>query len=333
METFNILFPAPGRRVTLLKHFRRVLSELGLQGKIVGADISLSAPAMHIVDKKYRGLSVSDPDYISQLLEISELEDIDLIIPLIDPELLVLSENKTKFEQIGTFVLVSEPQVIKISSNKHNTYRFFRENSIDTPEVISISEALRSSEHIYPLLMKPAVGSASIDVHKISNREELEFFSTRVEEPVLQEYVDGDEYTVSVLVDLKGRVRCIVPRRRLAVRAGEVSKGMTVKNRKIMETVERAVRALNGAVGPINVQGILNKEGEFKLIEINPRFGGGDPLAIKAGADFPRWIIEMMLGKDPEIAMDSWKDGLVMLRYDSEIFVEREAIENEVLNV
>jgi len=163
---FNILFPAPGRRVTLLRYFRRALSELGLKGKLVGADISLSAPAMHIVDRKYRGSRVSDAGYITQLLEISKMEDISLVIPLIDPELLVLSENKEKFEEIGTTVLISGPQVIKIASNKRNTYRFFKENSIPTAEVMNIAETLKKPQQVYPLLMKPAGGSASVNVHK-----------------------------------------------------------------------------------------------------------------------------------------------------------------------
>jgi carbamoyl-phosphate synthase large subunit len=75
------------------------------------------------------------------------------------------------------------------------------------------------------------------------------------------------------------------------------------------------------------VQCFLLASGEIKFIEINPRFGGGFPLAFQAGANFPLWIIEMVLGKNLEIKIDDWQDGVVMLRYDEAIFVTKEMIE------
>jgi carbamoyl-phosphate synthase large subunit len=60
----------------------------------------------------------------------------------------------------------------------------------------------------------------------------------------------------------------------------------------------------------------------MKFIEINPRFGGGAPLAMEAGADFPRWILGELLGKKPNIDPDGFEDKLVMLRYDGEVWLE-----------
>ena len=324
---FNILFTSVGRRVSLVQHFRRVLLDLGLEGRLVGADMLLSAPAMHVVDRRYRVCRVTDKDYVHQLLEICEKEDIDLLIPLIDTELLVLAENKERFKEIGTTVLISDPTVIRIAMDKYNTHKFFVENGFAAPEVINIDKALSSDDIEYPMVMKPARGSASIGVTKIESKEELRFFKDKIPNPILQEYLDGYEHTLDVLVDFEGRVRCVVPRKRLEVRAGEVSKGVTVKDKKIIGTGKKVVEALKGALGPITVQGFLTSDGTFKLTEINPRFGGGHPLAIAAGADYPRWIIELMLGKNPEIKLDGWEDGLVMLRYDEAVFVRREDIE------
>lgn len=324
--SFNILFTSIGRRVSLVQHHRKVFSDLGLKGKLVGADMLFSAPAIHVVDGKYRVCRVTDEDYIPQLLDICEKEDIDLLIPLIDTELVVLAENKERFKEVGITALVSDPDVIRITMDKYDTHKFLTERGFDVPKVINLNEALDRDDIEYPLLMKPARGSASIGVTKIESREDLIFFKDRIPDPILQEYLDGDEYTLDVLVDFDGKVRCVVPRKRLEVRAGEVSKGMTVKDERIIMTGKRVVEALKGSLGPITVQGFLTSDGKFKITEINPRFGGGHPLTIAAGADYPRWIIEMMLGRDPDIAIDGWEDGLVMLRYDEAIFVRREDI-------
>lgn len=123
------------------------------------------------------------------------------------------------------------------------------------------------------------------------------------------------------MVDFQGQVRCVVPRLRIETRAGEISKGVTVKNSALIAAGKKVVELLPGALGCITAQCFLTPNNEIKFIEINPRFGGGFPLSLQAGADFPRWIIEMMLGKDPEIAIDGWHDGIVMLRYDDAIFV------------
>jgi len=324
---FNILFTSIGRRVSLIQHFRKVLLDLGLKGKLIGADMLLSAPAMHVVDRKYQVCKVTSEDYIPQLLNICKKENVKLLIPLIDTGLLILAENKHRFKRAGVTALVSDVNVIQIAMDKHNTYKFFVENRIDTPKIFDIDELLKRNDINYPLVMKPARGSASIGVTKINSKEELKFFKERIPDPILQEYIEGDEYTLDVLVDFDGKVKCVVPRKRLEVRAGEVSKGITAKNKKVIKTGKEVVEALKGALGPIIVQGFLARDGKFKLTEINPRFGGGHPLAIVAGADYPRWIIEMMLGRDPEIKLDGWEDGLVMLRYDEAVFVKREDIE------
>jgi carbamoyl-phosphate synthase large subunit len=324
---FNILFTSVGRRVSLARHFAKVLSDLQLEGKLVGADMALSAPAMHVVDKKYVVCRVSDKDYIPELLDICRTEDIDLLIPLIDTELLVLAENKEKFKEVGTAALVSDPDVIRMAMDKHKTHRFLTKTGFAVPEEIDVDEALARDDIEYPLVMKPAKGSASTGVTKIWSKEDLKFFSGKIKDPILEECLTGCEYTLDILVDFDGQVRCVVPRKRLEVRAGEVSKGMTVKDKKIMMTGRRVVEALKGALGPITVQGFLTAGSEFKLTEINPRFGGGHPLAIAAGADHPRWIVEMILGRDPKIRLDGWEDGVVMLRYDDAIFTGRQDIE------
>ncbi len=325
--SFNVLFTSIGRRVFLVQHFKKVLLDLGLEGKLVGTDMSFSAPAMHVIDKKYQICRVMDRDYVPQLLDICEKENIKLLIPLIDTELSVLAEHKDQFGKMGITALISDPEVIQITMNKYNTYNFFVKYGIDTPQVFGVNEVLEKNNINYPLLMKPVDGSASKGIIKINNKKELKFFKERIPNAILQEYIDGYEYTLDILADFSGRVRCVVPRRRLEVRAGEVSKGVTEKNEKIIRTGRKAVEALKWAIGPITVQGFLTKGGALKLTEINPRFGGGHPLAIVAGADYPRWIIEMILGRDPEIKLDSWEDGLVMLRYDEAIFVKREDIE------
>lgn len=324
MPELNILFTSVGRRVSLIRQFLKAHNDLGLSGSLFTTDLKTNAPASHVTDHFIQAPRIDSPDFIPFLLDMCKRQQIGLLFPLIDTELLPIASNAQAFRDIGTTPVVSDVETIKISMDKRTTSDFFSGAGVMVPTLLGIEEVLLSDDAVFPLMLKPARGSGSVGVTKIKNREELRFFSSYVDDAMVQEFIEGDEFTLDILSDFSGNVRCVVPRLRMETRAGEISKGKTVKNRAVMEAGARVVSKLPGAVGCITVQCFLTSSGDTKFIEINPRFGGGAPLAIEAGADYPRWLMEMHLGRTPDISMDGWQDGLTMLRYDDAIFVAAE---------
>lgn len=322
----NILFTSVGRRVSLIRNFKKSLNELGVKGSIITTDFKKNAPASFISDFHEQVPLVKDPTYIEALKNICNKYEIKLLIPLIDTELNLLSTHKDNFQDVGVTLLVSSPETNKICFDKRKTYLFFKEIGVETPELFDQEKILSDDQAKYPFLIKPFDGSCSVGVTKVNNRKELDFFKDYVENAIVQEFITGKEYTLDILVDFQGKVRCVVPRLRIETRAGEISKGITVKNPLLIAAGKTVVEALPGAVGCITVQCFLTPDHRIKFIEINPRFGGGFPLSFEAGADFPRWIIKMMLGKETDIPIDGWKNGVVMLRYDDAIFATKEMI-------
>jgi carbamoyl-phosphate synthase large subunit len=118
------------------------------------------------------------------------------------------------------------------------------------------------------------------------------------------------------------KVRCVVPRKRIEIRSGEVSKGQVVKNLRIMSESAKLVETLGAGPGVITLQLFLTYDDKIKFIEVNPRFGGGAPLSIKVGANFPKWILQELLGEQVHIRFNGFKDNLIMLRYDGEVWVD-----------
>ncbi|MDR4507402.1 MAG: ATP-grasp domain-containing protein [Candidatus Brocadiaceae bacterium] len=326
MKDFNILFTSSGRRVSLLRYFKEALQKLGVNGKVISADLQKNAPASFVADDREMVPRVTDQAYVPELLNICHRHDIRLLIPLIDTELHLLAPHRKAFDDIGVTLLVSSEEVNSLSLDKRKTREFFIAAGVMTPEILDPEVILTSQSPAYPYLLKPAQGSCSAGVTKVRNKKELEFFLEYIPNPIVQELVKGEEYTLDILVDFEGKVRCIVPRLRIETRAGEVSKGITVKHPGIIAAGRKVAEALPGALGCITVQCFLTELNDISFIEINPRFGGGYPLSFAAGADFPRWIIQMVLGEDPDITLDGWQDGLVMLRYDEGIFVDKKDI-------
>jgi carbamoyl-phosphate synthase large subunit len=326
VTNFNILFTSAGRRVALLRDFRASLAELGVSGRMIATDISGTAPAGHVADLCLRAPRVTSSEYVSAVKEICREHGVKLVVPLIDTELHVLAPHREEFARIGTELLVSSTRVTSVCLDKRRTHDFFIEAGVRTPRLLDIEATELDPNARYPFFMKPVEGSCSVGARRVNDKDELTFFSKRTDRPLLQELVHGDEYTMDILVDFRGRTRCVVPRLRMETRAGEISKGVTVKNHELIEAGRRVVDALREARGCITVQCFLPPGQPPVFIEINPRFGGGFPLSSAAGAHYPRWIIEWVLGREPEITIDGWADGTVMLRYDDAVFVRREDI-------
>jgi len=322
-ERVNILLTCIGRRVSLAESFRRALRDLGLEGAIYGADWSRLAPAFHVVDEGFVVPGVNAAGYVDALLDICRERDVDMVIPLIDWELVTLADARDCFAEIGARVVVSSTEVARTCWDKQEAFRFLSERGVTTPRVLSYKEALAGP---FPVIAKDRHGSASKQVRRVHSAAAMKRLGSRRKRLVFQEYVEGREYTVDVYTGLDGRPRVAVPRWRIQVRAGEVAKGMTVRHPAIIREATRLVEALAECRGVITCQCRVDADGAVKFFDVNPRFGGGVPLAIRAGADFPTWLIQEHLGRRPDIDPAGWESGLVMLRYDEAVFRRAEDV-------
>ena len=321
-KNLAVLFTCIGKRVSLLNSFRKAAKQLRIKACFLGTETKSLSPALQSCDKPFIVNAVTHPDYIKQILQIVKTNKVSLLVPTVDLDLKLLAENKSNFNRLGCHVLISTPQVIDICQDKRKTFRFLKKNGFATPETMSPRAALAIKYPRYPYFLKPWDGYASRGNAIVRNREELLFYTKRVPNCIVQQFISGTEYTCDVFVDNDMKVRCVVPRKRIEIRAGEVSKGQTVKDRHIMTEAAKVVETLGAGPGVITLQLILNSDDSIKFIEINPRFGGGAPLSIKAGANFPRWILQQLIGQTPRIKFDGFKDNLIMLRYDSEVWVK-----------
>ena len=320
-SALRVLFTCIGRRVSLLNSFAQAARQLKTAVSFLGTDTTELSSALQLCDKKYVVKPIRHPDYLKQLLQIVKQNSVKLLVPTIDTDLLLLAKNKSRFARLGCNVLVSEPGVIEICQDKRKTYRFLLKNGFDTPLTMSVRTALSKGKLNWPCFLKPWDGYASRGNAVVKNRKELLFFAKRIPNTICQEFIKGTEYTCDVYVDFSMRVRCVVPRKRIEVRAGEVSKGQVVKHPTICSEAVRLVETLGAGPGVITLQLFLSDEDKVKFIEVNPRFGGGVPLSIKAGANFPKWILQELLGKKTNIRFNGFKDNLIMLRYDAEVWL------------
>lgn len=319
MNNINVLILSAGRRVELIKCFKNAAKELKIDSTIVAADLSNTAPALYFADKHYLIPRIGSDDYLPKIIDICNKEDIKLIIPTIDTELLILSKNKELIElKTNAKLLVSDLNVIEICRNKINSQRFFEENGFGVPKMI---EDIHSHDFKYPVFIKPLDGSSSINAFKVNNQKELDFFYEYIKDPIVQEMMIGDEYTVDVFLDFDSNIISICPRQRLAIRSGEILKGRIVKDEEIINDVRKLMEILK-PIGHITVQCMKTDKG-IEYIEINPRFGGGAPMSIKAGANSCKNLYKLLIGEKLSYSED-YDDNVTVLRFDDAIMLDKD---------
>ncbi|NTW73024.1 MAG: ATP-grasp domain-containing protein [Eubacteriaceae bacterium] len=314
----NVLILSAGRRVELLEAFRGELKKRFPCGFVYAVDLNpaLSA-ACQVADGNFAVPRVTDVEYVDILLELCLKNDIGIVIPTIDTELFPLSMVKKRFEENGIYLIISSLEVIRLCRDKRKTANLFRDIGVFYPEIYP-REAIR-----YPCFAKPYDGSCSVGASIVQSPDQLTQSMYQDDKIIFQQLIGKDfiEYTVDAYYDATGLLCCLVPRERIEVRAGEVNKGATRKN-KLYDYLLPRLSLLKGFMGCVTFQFFANIQEEiYYALEINPRFGGGYPLSYSAGANYPGWLIdEYYMGRNVGF-YDDWTANMLMLRYDAKVIV------------
>jgi carbamoyl-phosphate synthase large subunit len=318
----NILITSAGRRVGLVRSFQTELKKKFPTSKVYTAEANPQwSSASRISDGYFTIPRVDNENYINSILDLCKQNEIKIVVPTIDTELLVLSSAKNLFLLNNIQIIVSDFDFISKCRDKRLTNLLFNELGINIPR------AINKENPSFPLFIKPYDGSLSKDIFLIKHKEELTDSLLNNPKLMYMEYInptDFHEFTIDAYYDKNSDLKCLVPRRRIEVRGGEISKGKTEKG-IFYDILKEKLNVISGAKGCLTIQVFVGKKNnEIIGIEINPRFGGGYPLSYASGANYPACIIqEYMMNKSIEF-YENWIENRVMLRYDAEVILDQD---------
>jgi carbamoyl-phosphate synthase large subunit len=295
------------------------LRHSGLSVRIIAADSDPLASGLFMAERGHVLPLAKDPNFIGEVLKICLENRVDIIMPIYSAELPVFSRHADDFRKRGIRLCVASEESLSICDDKLRTIEFFNRKRIACPWTRTSEEVLQAPEAAFPLFMKQRQGSGSKGTHLVSSRSELQQHLTKGQ--IVQEYVDGEEYTVDVVADLSGRMIAASPRLRNRIYGGLSSRGTTVQDAEIVKTTKEIVEAL-ALPGASNVQCKRTLTGQLKFIEVNPRFAsGGLPLAVAAGLNIPEIVVRLLMNWPlPDIEI---RPGIIMNRYWSSQFLRK----------
>jgi carbamoyl-phosphate synthase large subunit len=264
--------------------------------------------------------------YVSRLFDIVEKHKIEILMPSSGYDIYQYSDNKEKLLKLGALPVVSDKKTMERCRDKMQTFNYLSKK-FDLP--FTTLDYKKTSR--FPLIAKPRYGKGSKGLVKIDNEKELKYVQTKKDKDnlIFQEYLPGTEYTIDVLSDLECEPIIAVPRIRLETKAGISTMGKIVKDENISDTCKSIAKCLK-IRGPCCIQMKESKEGILKIVEVNPRMGGGTFFTTLAGANFPAMILDMVKGKKLKIPKIS---EITIVRYFEEIVVENGRVMKYDLNL
>ena len=322
----NYLMCSVGRRAELMKYFRKSMEN---GSRIVAVDNSPYAPALYFADKRYIVPRIDAPDYIDTLLAICKEEKINAITTFIDPEIMLLAENREKFQTIGVEVLAPYTETAKLCFDKYEMYKYLKNKGIRTaktwPTFAEVKKAIDKGEVSLPVFVKPRRGSGSVGAKKIADCEALRAAFEQDSSLIAQELMTGEgcfDLDADIYIDtISHKPVAIFSKRKISTTLGGANKTISFKDERLFSFAKEALKVFEFN-GPIDAD-FFYKDGEYYLSEINPRFGGAYLHAYGAGVDFIKMIENNLKGKANEEQIGHYDEGVVMLMYDS-VVIEKD---------
>jgi carbamoyl-phosphate synthase large subunit len=296
----------------------KALRDDGRAAFIAAGDMDPRCATKAFVDEFVLLPRAADPAFAQACLEVARRMQIGCFVPLIvESEFLPLDAARERFESIGCRLIVPPREIFTKTGDKLEFARFLDEIGVPGPQTRPYTSGIEIER--FPVYLKPQRGSGSVGTARIESAYSLHEAARDRSALIVQEAVDGAEFTVDCFAASPGRVVAAVPRERIAIKAGVSVKGRTYHH-PLIERIVREVVERSGLQGPANVQGMLRADGSFSIIEMNPRFSGTLALTTAAGINFASLLIDMVEGNPIPDLIGKHEADLTMMRYWSEVF-------------
>ncbi|MEM9325431.1 MAG: NAD-dependent epimerase/dehydratase family protein [Bacteroidota bacterium] len=276
----NVLMTSISKKVPLISAVRMAVSKVSDGARVIGGDINEHCVGRNFVDAFWHMPRLSELS-VETLVQYCKKADVGLIIPTRDGELQYFAEHKEVLNAQGIHVMVSDQSSIIACFDK---LTFGQIPGIDAIPAYDRVEDINDSK----IVVKERYGAGSISIGLDLSREEAVSHAKRLQNPIYQPYVSGQEVSVDAYIDRTGQIKGVVMRRRELVVDGE-SQVTTTFSDKALESRFREILSELKLYGHVILQAMISSTNGVKVIECNPRFGGASTLSVHMGLDSFYW--------------------------------------------
>ena len=247
-------------------------------------------PAAHLAKGFFQVPLSYDSQYVSVLTKIIQENCVDVVVPLIPYEAMILHPEATPIKELMIKTAAPKLKTTEALADKVNLCRTLEGLDIPTPHVFGKNEISKTSKYI----VKPRFGFGSVGIKILSGEEVLngnfDFSKWAIQEYCHEE--DYDEVTVEVF-NFEGYLK-IFARRRIATKAGVCVKMEPVNSKIFLPFIKKMTESVECPV-VFNVQFLFHQQ-EWKLFDCNLRLGAGTALSTAIGFQLTRALLAVLSG-------------------------------------
>ncbi len=273
------------------------------------------------VDKFYQAPLISDSEnYLNFIKDICIRENVSFIVPFIDLEVDLFSENRDWFDEHNIAICISPRESIAILRNKKKLADFI---ASECPEVKSIpTKLLREIDKLewdFPVVCKPYNGRSSQGLKYIYNEEEWEEFRKTADKDlyIVEPFIEGPIVMVEIVRQPDPHKVVAMCRRELMSTPHGLSTTVYIFQDKSLEERSKVLADKLNIVGNVNFEYILDPQGEYHFVECNPRFSAGCEFSCIGGYECAENHIKCFMGE--EIEDYHFKHNMVIARRYEEV--------------
>lgn len=238
--------------------------------------------------------------YISSIKDICAKEDVSLLLPMIDYEIDVLSEEREWFEDRGITLCIPSKETLSVLRNKKKLADFVAANC---PNMHSIpTEFLRDIDRLewdFPVVCKPYNGRSSQGLHYIHNQKEWEDFRASADKDlyIVEPFINGPIVMVEIVRQPNPHKVVATTRREILSTPHGCSTTVFIYQDNELEKSTKSLADKLNVIGDVSFEFILDPNGEYHLVECNPRFSAGCEFVCMSGYDYVENHIKCFQGK------------------------------------
>lgn len=321
MNKVNVLVTSAGG-ASAINVMQALRSQNEIPVRLIGVDMNATAAGLHLADASYTVPKATESAFIPEVLKICKQEAVDVVVPILSVEMPVFAKRVDEFTCRGIDMLISRPEVIETCNDKWLTYSFFTETGVPTPQTWQPNQFPQKDKLPFPIIIKPNVGSGTRHTYRVENFEQVKALLPLVPSPILQEFIEGQEYTIDLLADRQSNLLAAIPRERVRTSGGKSVVAKTITDPEMLGWVKKIIKQI-GLVGAANIQCFRNGN-SLLFTEINARFAaGGLLLAVAAGVNTPLLFLKLALGESVKPVYE-YSTNFVMSRFLTQLFLKRD---------
>lgn len=324
---------SPGPGLSVIRALRAATS---FNVRIIGLSYETMEPGIYmheLVDKTYQipMPGAGTETLYERFAYINQIENLDFIYPNFDAELFNFIKLRDKFEQELSIKMVLPTLEQFEARHKVNLSEYGEKHGIKVPEAkmvfntTQITEALKNFE--FPVAVKGKFYDSKVAYNYNQAVTNFNKISAEWGVPIIiQEFVHGSEVNVCGIGDGKGNTLGAVPMRKLYITdKGKAWAGVSLDDQYLMDITHQLIKSTKWE-GPFELEFMKNEDGEYYLLEINPRFPAWCYLTVGAGQNQIEALVNLAMGENVQ-PFETYEVGKMFIRYSYDMIVDMKEFE------